>query len=578
MPQETSIEKSKSAYRCILILMLVGTILAAIKLIFVELCQDEEYQIVMAYRRAMGDRLFADMWEPHQMSSFLNTLFIRMFVGLTGSTTGIVVFLRIMGTMIQFLIAGFLYLTALRNVSRQSALLVSLIWFNSSMGLFISPEYSSMMFWFGTLSILCFWNAMEARHMPKRQGVYVILGDICMCLGVLSYPGFAIFVGCIWIAAFIRLPRDIRGKGMLLLILPCVLFGIGYMLMHAATVSVPVFLRSLPYIFLQDPTHRITENHFWTDKLLGAGKELLLDGIITLILYVVAILLTRLRANRSGTKITDYHMVALASVLGLCVALIRWLLLGDGFECGQVQEIVAAIGMCLLLKGQEKREKTIYMMLLMGGFAMTFGGWLLSNMSLDSKWCFGILFHVGLLLMLLKHMQNEEKKSFFFAVAVIWIFFLIFAKGFMLRSGRETNNILSIRNICETGPARGILTDYMNAYIMDANFREWNEHVSDEDRVLIVSHTLQSNVILSYMFSNVEIADCAVNNPYEYNKRLLDYWSLHPEKYPNVIAVDCWYGEELIDPDEWIMEYIRNDYGYTEVQDGAYLRYYRKKD
>lgn len=46
-------------------LLLLGSILAAAKLIFVDYTLDEEYQIVMAYRRLKGDSLFGTMWEPH---------------------------------------------------------------------------------------------------------------------------------------------------------------------------------------------------------------------------------------------------------------------------------------------------------------------------------------------------------------------------------------------------------------------------------------------------------------------------------------------------------------------------------
>ena len=60
------------------------------------------------------------------------------------------------------------------------------------------------------------------------------------------------------------------------------------------------------------------------------------------------------------------------------------------------------------------------------------------------------------------------------------------------------------------------------------------------------------------------------------DKRLLVYWELYPEKEPDVIVVDCWYGQLQEDVDSWIMQYIENEFGYTQVSDGRYVRFYRK--
>ena len=51
---------------------------------------------------------------------------------------------------------------------------------------------------------------------------------------------------------------------------------------------------------------------------------------------------------------------------------------------------------------------------------------------------------------------------------------------------------------------------------------------------------------------------------------------MYPEKYPNVIIVDCWYGQLMTDPEGWLMQYIENDFGYVQVNDGKYIRIFRK--
>ena len=79
-----------------------------------------------------------------------------------------------------------------------------------------------------------------------------------------------------------------------------------------------------------------------------------------------------------------------------------------------------------------------------------------------------------------------------------------------------------------------------------------------------------------YLFKDVTSSHFSIVNPTAYDERLIDYWKMFPEKEPNVIIVDCWYGELMTDPDSYIMKYLENDCGYTQVNDGRYIRIYRK--
>ncbi len=70
--------------RCVGILVNAGfvvlTILAVLKCCFVSFDIDEAYAIAQSYRLAIGDHMFSQMWEPHQMSSFGAALFIIPFI------------------------------------------------------------------------------------------------------------------------------------------------------------------------------------------------------------------------------------------------------------------------------------------------------------------------------------------------------------------------------------------------------------------------------------------------------------------------------------------------------------------
>ena len=74
-------------------ILIVLSIFAAVKMLFFAFGLDEEYQLVMAYRNVKGDRLFFNMWEPHQSSAFLCALLMRPYL-LSVGTTGLVIWLQ----------------------------------------------------------------------------------------------------------------------------------------------------------------------------------------------------------------------------------------------------------------------------------------------------------------------------------------------------------------------------------------------------------------------------------------------------------------------------------------------------
>ena len=66
MLEEICRDKKK---KYIVMLLLIGSFLAALKCIFVSLQMDEEYAVSMSYRLLLGDRLFTQIWDPHQTRS-----------------------------------------------------------------------------------------------------------------------------------------------------------------------------------------------------------------------------------------------------------------------------------------------------------------------------------------------------------------------------------------------------------------------------------------------------------------------------------------------------------------------------
>ncbi|MCM1056264.1 MAG: hypothetical protein NC517_01460 [Firmicutes bacterium] len=136
--------------------------------------------------------------------------------------------------------------------------------------------------------------------------------------------------------------------------------------------------------------------------------------------------------------------------------------------------------------------------------------------------------------------------------------------------------VLDIRGIVRSGPAKGIVSTYIGPYIMNATLEEWRQNIEPGDRILLVGSDIVST--LGYLYENTEVCvDSTISTP-TYNEKLQRYWEKNPEKYPNVVVVDCWYGELNVAGDSWIMQWLENEFRADRVIDGKYWRYYLKDE
>lgn len=163
-----------------------------------------------------------------------------------------------------------------------------------------------------------------------------------------------------------------------------------------------------------------------------------------------------------------------------------------------------------------------------------------------------------------------------YMILLLWAFTMTFGKGYSVRGGTNYQNVLQSRGILKYGPAAGTIADYMRAYIYNCDYEDLQNMVQDGDRVLIMVDQVMNLGTVRYLFRDVEICHYSIVNPTAYDERLLHYWQMFPEKEPNVIIVDAWYGQLMTDPNGWLMRYVEEEFDYTSVEEGRYVRVYRK--
>lgn len=86
--------------RRFLYLLWLGAVLVSIKSIFTDFGVDNGYAVATSYRHISGDRMFLEMWEPHQTSAFLVDILMLVYRVFVPSFTGVAIYLQITGVLL----------------------------------------------------------------------------------------------------------------------------------------------------------------------------------------------------------------------------------------------------------------------------------------------------------------------------------------------------------------------------------------------------------------------------------------------------------------------------------------------
>ena len=419
---------------------------------------------------------------------------------------------------------------------------------------------------------------MSEEKARTGRRYLLILAGLAMALEVLSYPSclilFPFFLGYIMVAS--KKGRWVDGALFAGTCAICAAVWLGIVLLH---VDWPEFLQNVDYMLNFDLTHDIsgaTEGKFaGILRNIAGGMGLL---AITAVVSGIVWLCVRKKVSLQDKK----DAVLPISVIAVCVAgviqLVYWVILKSGYEVYQFHLLVVLIAGMIAWRYAGASKKMLF-----AGIVGTLLSYVAVIYISDLEMFYalahgvlGVIFCAVVLTMALRQKLGDGGRKWIVILLVALCFISIAGKGYTLREGRNYNVIADSRGIMKYGPAIGVVSDYMNCYIYNCNYEDFIENVSSEDTVLIVANMVFSESTTPYMITECNVAHYSIVDPTAYDERLLTYWALYPEKEPDVIVVDCWYGQLQEKTDSWIMQYIENEFGYTQVTDGRYVRFYRK--
>ena len=178
--------------------------------------------------------------------------------------------------------------------------------------------------------------------------------------------------------------------------------------------------------------------------------------------------------------------------------------------------------------------------------------------------------------------EQMEKKSLRRVVSGgfhIWLILILFRIIFIhipIYGRGQICSLLDELGLIRSGPAMGIITDELGAAMQRDSMEEWGQFVKPGDTIWILGEPVDT---LGYLYEDVEVGAPTVMSTPTYNEKLLYYWELNPEKYPDVVILASGYGNLSweLSQNTWLMDWLENEYCADKVTDGTYWRYYERR-
>lgn len=561
--------KDKEFWKIICILAVIAYTL---KNLLVGTDTDEGYGIMVGYRLAMGDRLLLDMWEPHQTSAIFTALFIGPFVCLTGGVNYLNLFLRAVFFPIQAGVSVFLYKTIRKTapqVEASVAALMGLLYYVTTPKSVFIPEYSNLHNWFFSLMVLCLLRYFgtkdsEGSRVKGKLG-YLVLAGIFMTCDVLAYPSMVlVFLCCMGFLLLRKSKRKVRE--VLAYALPCVLSA-GAMLGYLLTYMTPQIMMQMIGEILGEGSHQTSV----VDKLLDWGESLGETILILLAALLFAGLVRWIVENKMKKQLPELlrQPGMLFFLIVFVVQIGFWLF--SSFNAIYPQLLLMALSLeGIYIYLQKDRSETLFFRWILLVFVNYIAVLLLSNwepMLLNTYLIMGAEAGLATLSCYWQKTSAHGKK----ALQVLCLCLVLgnaFSYTYLILGSQEyhASVVRNVRGINRQGLRAGILTDYMTAYRYNNNLEIWQEAVPDGSTVLYVGPSQFFSMFGEHIQASPDTICTMV-----YDERLLDYWELHPERYPDVVVFESSYGDIRQEGDSFIWHWLMEDFQPAERKDYPYI-------
>ena len=242
--------------------LVAACVLVMVRQVFVGLEIDEVYALSLGFRLVQGDRLFAQMWEPHQLCALPPALLVGLYRAVTGTTTGLLVFVRLVMLACKGAMSWVFYREFRRDLGRGGAGLAALVLFLYAPKWFLGPDYTGQQFYFTVAAFLCFHHYVTRGF---RRSWLVAVGAVCACFSFLAYPQSIAAFPFLWLGLFLlgRRGGEVRflgvPRGAWVLLGTCAVCGAAFLVwaLQGMAFDLAAFVARVKLI-LDDPQYGFT--------------------------------------------------------------------------------------------------------------------------------------------------------------------------------------------------------------------------------------------------------------------------------------------------------------------------------
>lgn len=596
MSKVTGLYQDKSVHFNFILLfincsLLFLSALAVIKSIFVGFDIDEAYAIAQSYRLVSGDRLFLQMWEPHQLSAFGSALFMLPFLLITGgNTTGIVIYLRIVGTVIHLLIGLWFYRTARTRFGTTGSLLMFLIHTNFLPKWISLPEFEIMQYWSSCvlfLGLLSWHHAISVQQKTGRK--FLILSGTALFVSVLCYPTMLLLYP-LYLAAIVLLayPSDPNNsfknilKHCFWFTFPAAVAGIGLLCHLFSYMSLKELIHNASYI-LADESHSVSLR-IRVIQYLGEIRDFVFESL----LFLPFALLAALAAHKHSKQSSLVLYLMLFWIGLLCGKQILFSFLGDANQFYLYFRFLlitcTGIAAFFLADSDLRAANRPYLLLgILPGIMGVVASAAITNMTLEialARIYIAVIASFFLIasLLLQKHEQDTLLKVVSYGIAVLFLLGLLVCKLLLVRvTGCIPISIKMHMAPVTSGPAAGLLVKDDLAAVYNANFPLIQASAEEDDALLYFGCEN-----LYYLASKAQIATPSTQGTSAFNHLYLQYFEEHPEKKPSMVIVDKTFQSNphyyySLD-NQIVLDWITEKYQDADMTESEYLIIYKVKE
>ncbi len=555
--------------KILIIILAVGVVAVSVRMLLGGYVVDDAYHIVMSYRQAIGDRLFMEMWEPHQTSGFLSVVLIRLFIALFGTTEYLVIYLRVCGLIIHGLVAFLLYKTLVRIISKEQAALIAVLSYALFPKLSALPEFSNMQYWFTAISLCLLLRAHMANY---EKLLYVILSATFLSLSIVSYPP-GIVLAFAYLLFFIPQKEKNTKRAMVCFFLTCFIEGIAYLLTVIWGKNLRTVVANVRNVMLGDKSHlsgiNVAGEPTKVDYANGFLTILVLSLAVIILSLAVSYIIKKVIKKDALIEIAISFSVLITYTLTAYLCFVRQ----TGFDCIKLQYIVLPIEALIVLIRAESRktDKTIGFLVLAiaVGALVIVGVSFVTNLKLVTNIPF---MQIALLWSLVAICYTLKSKAIVYSL-VFAVLISLGITGYTQKTSVIGKNIFQYNGMVYDGPAKYIICDSVIKKFYETGNREISGLATEEDSVFIFSDNLYAAATELYMASPAKIGQYSTICTPTYGEAHTTYWEEFPDRFPTLVVVENGRREAM--EQTYAYKYLFEKHNYYLAMVGEHFTYYR---